>query len=229
MMKVLFDTADITLIRQYKDMFAFEGVTTNPALIRKARIVENTFKKFQDIRKEIGNDRSLHMQVVSHDADEMVREAMWMCKKVDREISVKIPVTPDGMRAMKKLKKEGVSVTATTVVTQMQALLALELNVDYVAPYYDQMCDIGINGDELINLLAQTIEKERLQTKILAANIKNMEQYRRVCLTGSHMITLNPQLLEEALKMPQIGKAVKFFDDAWMEMHGSTRLCELES
>ena len=229
MMKVLFDTADITLIRQYKDMFAFEGVTTNPALIRKAGIVENTFKKFQDIRKEIGSDRSLHMQVVSHDADEMVREAMWMCEKVDREISVKIPVTPDGMRAMKELKKEGVSVTATTVVTQMQALLALELNVDYIAPYYDQMCDIGINGDELINLLAQTIEKERLQTKILSANIKNMEQYRRVCLAGSHMITLNPQLLEEALKMPQIGKAVKFFDDAWMEMHESTRLCELES
>ena len=229
MMKVLFDTADITLIRQYKDMFAFEGVTTNPALIRKAGIVENTFKKFQDIRKEIGSDRSLHMQVVSHDADEMVREAMWMCEKVDREISVKIPVTPDGMRAMKELKKKGVSVTATTVVTQMQALLALELNVDYIATYYDQMCDIGINGDELINLLAQTIEKERLQTKILSANIKNMEQYRRVCLAGSHMITLNPQLLEEALKMPQIGKAVKFFDDAWMEMHESTRLCELES
>lgn len=226
-MEFLFDTAEISLINRYKDMFAYTGVTTNPALIRKAGIVEHTFTHFRELRQIIGPDRTLHMQVVSHQADEMLREAITMLEKVDNGICIKVPVTPDGMRAMKELKQGGVRVTATAVVTQMQALLALALDVDFIAPYYDQMCDIGIDGGELIRMLADTIEKEGKKTKILAANIKNMAQLRQVCAAGSQAVTLNPQLLEETLQMPQIEKAVKFFDDAWQELHGTTGLCEL--
>ena len=150
-----------------------------------------------------------------------------MLDKVDDQICIKVPVTPEGMKAMKILKEKGVRLTATTVVTQMQALLALALDVDFIAPYYDQMCDIGIDGRSTIRMLVDSIEKEGKKTKILAANIKNMAQLREVCACGSQAITLNPELLEESLRMPQIDKAVKFFDDAWLEIHGATGLCEL--
>ncbi|MGE4276481.1 MAG: fructose-6-phosphate aldolase [Lawsonibacter sp.] len=226
-MEFLFDTADITLIEQYRGMFDYTGVTTNPALIRKAGVVEHTFAHFRRLRELIGFDRTLHMQVVSHQADEMVREAMAMLDRVDDQVCIKVPVTPEGMKAMKVLRDRGVRITATAVVTQMQALLALALDVDFIAPYYDQMCDIGIDGERTIRMLVDTIEKENKKTKILAANIKNMDQLRRVCMAGAQAITLNPQLLEESLHMPQIGKAVKLFDDAWQELHGEAGLCEL--
>lgn len=226
-MEFLFDTADLDLICAYKDMFAYTGVTTNPALIRKAKIIDHTFEQFREIRQVIGFDRTLHMQVVDHQSDMMVREAMTMLEKVDDRICIKIPVTPEGMKAMRILKQQGVRITATAVVTQMQALLALALDVDYIAPYYDQMCDIGIDGAETIRMLTDMIAKEQRKTKILAANIKNMAQLRQVCLSGSQAVTLNPQLLEESLKMPQIEKAVKFFDDAWAEIHDHQSICDL--
>lgn len=226
-MEFIFDTANIDLINKYREMFEYTGVTTNPALIRKAGVIDKTYSHFREIRQIIGYDRSLHMQVVSHDCDEMVREAMHMLDKVDDKIYIKVPVTPDGMKAMKILKEKGARLTATTVVTQMQALLALAMDVDFIAPYYDQMCDIGIDGQATIRMLVDTIEKEGKKTKILAANIKNMAQLREVCVCGSQAITLNPELLEESLRMPQIDKAIKFFDDAWMEIHGTKGLCDL--
>lgn len=226
-MEFLFDTADIGLISQYREMFAYTGVTTNPALIRKAGVVDHTFAHFQEIRSIIGFERTLHMQVVSHQADEMIREAQMMLEKVDSQICIKVPVTPEGMKAIRTLKEQGVRVTATAVVTQMQALLALAMDVDYIAPYYDQMCDIGIDGQELIGMLADTIRQEGRSTKILAANIKNMAQLRQVCAAGSQAVTLNPRLLEESLRMPQIEKAIRLFDDAWREIHGDAGLCDL--
>lgn len=226
-MKFMLDTADLTLIRQYRDMIPYTGVTSNPALIRKAGIRSGLFETFREIRRCIGPDKSLHMQVVSHDSEEMIREAMYMRQMVDEDISIKVPVTPDGMKAMKYLKAQGVRLTATAVVTQVQAMLALELEPDFIAPYYETMCDLGTDGEEIIGMLAETVKKESLKTEVLAANIKNMDQLRRVCRAGAHSVTLNPQLLEQALQEPAISKAVRFFDDAWQEIFGETRLTEI--
>jgi len=227
-MDFMFDSADIALINEYKDMFDYVGVTSNPALIRKAGLTSGMFDRFREIRSIIGFDRSLHMQVVSHDYKEMIREALHIIEQVDDKVFIKVPVTPDGMKCMKYLKSQGIGITATAVVTQMQAIMALSLDVDFIAPYYDQMCDIGINGNELISMLVDTIDREEKKTKILAANIKNMAQLRDCMMSGAQCITLNPQLLEESLRMPQIAKAVKFFDDAWDEMYGTTSICDLK-
>ncbi len=227
-MKFMLDTADLALIQQYKDMLPYTGVTSNPALIRKAGIRGRLFETFREIRRCIGPDKSLHMQVVSHDSEEMIREAMYMREMVDENISIKVPVTPDGMKAMKYLKMQGVRLTATAVVTQVQALLALELEPDFIAPYYEQMCDLGTDGEEVIDLLADTVRKESLKTEVLAANIKNMDQLKRVCQAGAHSVTLNPQLLEQALQEPAIPKAIRFFDDAWAEVFGEAKLVEIQ-
>ena len=226
-MDFLFDTADLNLISQYQGMFGFTGVTTNPALLRKAGVTEHTFSHLREIRSVIGHQRTLHIQVVSHGWEDMVREANTILERVDDRVYIKIPVTPDGMRAMKCLKQRGVRVTATTVLTQMQAILALAAGADYIAPYYSQMCDNGVDGCKLIGTLVDMIQRSGKPTTILAANIKDVTQLRQVAQAGTPAITLNPQLLEESLLVPQIEKAIQFFDDAWKDMHGTTGLCDL--
>ena len=137
-MEFMFDTADLKLIRRYEDMIPYTGITTNPALIRKAGIRTGLFDALREIHRCVSSGKSLHIQVVSHDSREMIREAMYIRKQVGEDVCIKVPVTPDGMTAMKYLKTQGVRLTATTVVTPVQAMLALELEPDFIAPYYTQ-------------------------------------------------------------------------------------------
>lgn len=156
----------------------------------------------------------------------MIREAMYIRKQVGEDVCIKVPVTPDGMTAMKYLKTQGVRLTATTVVTPVQAMLALELEPDFIAPYYTQMCGLGTDGAEVIRLLAETIERKKLRTRVLAANIQDTDQLWQVYRAGAHCATLNPRLLEQALQEPAIPQAVRFFDDAWKEAFGEIRLTD---
>ena len=213
----MFDTADLKLIRQYEDMIPYTGITTNPALIRKAGIRTGLFDALREIHRCVSSGKSLHIQVVSHDSRE---------KQVGEDFCIKVPVTPDGMTAMKYLKTQGVRLTATTVVTPVQAMLALELEPDFIAPYYTQMCGLGTDGAEVIRLLAETIERKKLRTRVLAANIQDTDQLWQVYRAGAHCATLNPRLLEQALQEPAIPQAVRFFDDAWKEAFGEIRLTD---
>lgn len=225
-MEFMFDTADLKLIRRYEDMIPYTGITTNPALIRKAGIRTGLFDALREIHRCVSSGKSLHIQVVSHDSREMIREAMYIRKQVGEDVCIKVPVTPDGMTAMKYLKTQGVRLTATTVVTPVQAMLALELEPDFIAPYYTQMCGLGTDGAEVIRLLADTIERKKLRTRVLAANIQDTDQLWQVYRAGAHCATLNPRLLEQALQEPAIPQAVRFFDDAWKEAFGEIRLTD---
>lgn len=225
-MEFMFDTADLKLIRQYEDMIPYTGITTNPALIRKAGIRTGLFDALREIHRCVSSGKSLHIQVVSHDSREMIREAMYIRQQVGEDVCIKVPVTPDGMTAMKYLKTQGVWLTATTVVTPVQAMLALELEPDFIAPYYSQMCGLGTDGAEVIRLLAETIERKKLRTRVLAANIQDTDQLWQVYRAGAHCATLNPRLLEQALQEPAIPQAVRFFDDAWKEAFGEIRLTD---
>lgn len=227
-MEFLFDTADIALIRRFHDTLPYSGVTTNPLLLYKAGIKEHMFCRLGEIKELIGKERTLHVQVVSHKSEEMLLEAETILKQVGQDTCIKVPVTPDGMKTILELKRRGVRVTATTVVTQHQALLALAAGADFIAPYYAQMCQLGIDGRACLSLLCKQIEKQGLSTRILAANIKNLTQLDQVCQAGCSMVTLNPQLLQQALTVPQIGEALAPFDEAWQGMHGSSGLHELE-
>lgn len=227
-MEFLFDTADIKVIEKYHEIIPYTGVTSNPALIRKAGVGEELFAHFREIRRIIGKGRSLHMQVVSHDAEEMVREAETILERVDDQVCIKIPVTLEGMKAMQILKSRGVHLTATAVVTEIQSILPIELDVDYIAPYYSRICDRGIDGRKLIREQLETIEREGRKTRILAASIKTMTQVREIFESKSQCITLNPTILDEALQDVSVSLAVKPFDDAWEEMFGQRSICDLE-
>lgn len=218
-MQYMFDTANIENIKHYGEFFPITGVTTNPSIIKLEGKID-FFNHFREIRRVIGMDKSLHMQVLAEDYEGIMAEAEAILKNVDDKVFIKIPVTEQGLKAIRALKKKGVGVTATAIYTKVQGLLAMEAGADFIAPYYNRMENMDIDPREVISTFADMIEKYNYSTKILAASFKNMGQVNAAFECGAQAATLQPALLHDALKMPGIKKAVDDFKSDWEMIFG---------
>ena len=137
-MEFIIDTANLAEIKHYNEVLNLSGVTTNPSICKKEGNVE-FFNHMNSIRKIIGLDKSLHIQVVSQNYDGMLKDAMTILRKVDNQVYIKVPTTETGLKVMKELKRQGVNVTATAIYSKMQAYLAMNVGADCHAPYYNRM------------------------------------------------------------------------------------------
>jgi TalC/MipB family fructose-6-phosphate aldolase len=218
-MKYLFDTANIEDIKYYSQFFPIAGVTTNPSIIKLVGKID-FFNHFKEIRKVIGLGKSLHIQVLARDYEGIVAEAEAIINNVDDQVFIKIPVTEQGLQAIRALKKTGIGVTATAIYTKIQGLLAIAAGADYIAPYFNRMENMDINPREVIATFAQLIERDHYATQILAASFKNMGQVTTALEYGAHTVTLPPALLHDALQMPAIIKAVDDFAADWESVFG---------
>lgn len=226
-MEYLFDTANIEEIKKYGEMFPITGVTSNPSII-KAEGKIDFFRHFKEIRKVIGREKSLHVQVLAQDAQGIIDEAKAILAGVDNDVFIKIPVTPVGLKAMRLLKAEGVGVTATAIYTKMQGFLAMEADADFIAPYYNRMQNMDIDPEEVIAAFAQMIDRYDYPTKILAASFKNMGQVNSAFACGAQAATLQPTLMVDAFRMPAIQKAVDDFTADWEGIFGKVSIAELK-
>lgn len=202
------------------------GITTNPSIIKKEGKID-FFAHFAEIRKIIGNEKSLHIQVTKATAEEIICEAYTICDKIDKNVYIKIPVTVEGLSAIQILKKENFNITATAIYTKMQGFLAMEAGADFIAPYYNRMQNLDINSDETITAFANAIEKYNYSTQILAASFKNMGQVNRVIECGAGAVTLAPEIMLDAFKMPSIAKAVNDFNADWTKIFGDISIDKL--
>lgn len=218
-MEYMFDTANIEDIKHYSEFFPITGVTSNPSIIKLEGKID-FFNHFREIRKIIGIDKSLHIQVLAEDYEGILAEAYAILKNVDDKVFIKIPVTEQGLKAMRVLKAKGVGVTATAIYTKVQGLLAMEAGADFIAPYFNRMENMDIDPLEVISTFAQIIEKYNYPTKILAASFKNMGQVNAAFECGAQAATLQPALLHDAFKMPAIKKAVDDFAADWEKVFG---------
>lgn len=218
-MEFMFDTANIKAIKEFSEIFPITGVTSNPSII-KAEGKIDFFNHFREIRKIIGMDKTLHIQVIAEDCEGIIKEAKVILKNVDDKVCIKIPVTEQGLKAIRILKAEGVSVTATAIYTKIQGILAIEAGADFIAPYFNRMENMDINPREAITTLAALIEKYNYPTKILAASFKNIGQVNDAFACGAQTATVSPALLHDALKMPAIQKAVDDFTADWENIFG---------
>jgi TalC/MipB family fructose-6-phosphate aldolase len=209
-MKYLFDTANIEDIKHYSEFFPITGVTSNPSIIKLEGKID-FFNHFKEIRKVIGMDKSLHIQVLAEDYAGIMAEAEAILKNVDDKVFIKVPVTEQGLKAIRALKAKGIGVTATAIYTKVQGLLAMEAGADFIAPYFNRMENMDINPSEVISTFAQMIKEYHYSTKILAASFKNMGQVNTAFECGAQTATLQPALLHDAFKMPAIKKAVEDF------------------
>ena len=226
-MKYLLDTANLDAIRYYTDIFPIAGVTSNPSIVKKEGKID-FFAHMNEIRSIIGMDKTLHIQVTALDTDGILRDADTILKKVDDQVCIKVPVTLEGLKAIKALKKQGVNGTATAIYGKQQGFLAMEAGADYIAPYFNRMENMGVDPDDVISSFAEMIALYDYKTQILGASFKNAGQVDRAFLAGAQTATLDPSILSVTLKQPYILKAVEDFDADWKSVYGDVTIAELQ-
>lgn len=222
-MEILFDTADLDSIERLMPIYPLAGVTTNPSILKKEGKVD-LYPHFRRIRSIIGVDRSLHVQVIARDRQGMIDDAHRLLDNIDEHVYPKIPMTEEGLAAMRRLKEEGVRVTATALYSKTQGFLAIASGIDYIAPYYNRMQGLDIDTNGVIASLAQFIERREAHTKILCASFKNVRQVTHALEAGAQAVTLEPKLLRQALSTPTILDAVDAFREDWHKVYGTDHL-----
>lgn len=226
-MEFIIDTVDLKEIEEAVEYLPISGVTSNPSIV-KATSPENFFDHMRKIREMIGMENSLHIQVTGLDCETMVKEAKRIVKEIDDLVYIKVPVSYEGIKAIKELKARGMNVTATAVYDLMQAYMALEAGADYIAPYVNRIGNLGSDPFELIHELSSRIEVDGYDCKILAASFKGVQQVRDAFNSGSHVITAPVAVLNQIFKNPNIEKAVKDFNNDWYAMYGENKgICDL--
>jgi len=218
-MEIVLDTANIEEIKRYNEILNLSGVTTNPSICKKENI-EDFFDHMKEIRRIIGLDKIFHIQVVAADYHGMLKDAETILEKIDDQVFIKVPTTTVGLKVMKELKNRKINVTATGIYTKMQAYLAMNVNADYLAPYYNRMENHNINPLEAITQIEKMIIKSKSTTKILAASFKNVNQVTSAFECGAHAVTLGSGILDTALNLPAIEKAVDDFTYDWENLYG---------
>ncbi|MBQ1506044.1 MAG: fructose-6-phosphate aldolase [Erysipelotrichales bacterium] len=219
-MEIIVDTANLEQIKEACEYFPLAGVTCNPSIVKKSAAPENFYDHVRKMREIIGKDRSLHVQVVGLDSDTQIKEAHRLLEEVDKDVYVKVPVTYEGLKTMKKLKAEGIHVTATAVYDTMQAYYALAAGVDYIALYVNRMTTFGTDPNILIQDVQNKIEREGLDTKLVAAGFHSTGQIREAFNYGCESITAPLDLLKATFTNENINKAIDTFKKDWESMYG---------
>ena len=226
-MEFIIDTVNLDEIKEAVEYMPIVGVTSNPSIVKKTS-PQNFFEHMREIRKIIGKERSLHVQVISKDCDTIVKEAHRILEEIDDQVYIKVPVSYEGIKAIKILKAEGVNVTATAVYDLMQGYMALAARADYIAPYVNRIGNLGADPMELINELSNRIVMDGYDTKIVAASFKGVQQVRDAFNYGAQSITAPVEVLKQIFKNPNTEKAVDDFNADWYAMYGEgTGICDL--
>lgn len=227
-MEFIIDTVDLKQIEEAVEYLPITGVTSNPSIVKKSS-PQNFFEHMKEIRKIIGYERSLHIQVISKDCDEIIKEAKRIIEEIDDQVYIKVPVSYQGIKAIKTLKAMGINVTATAVYDLMQAYMALAAGADYIAPYVNRIGNLGSDPFDLINHLAKKIAEDKYDCKILAANFKGVRQVKEALNNGSQAVTVPVEILKQIFANPNIEKAVNDFNNDWYDVYGkNVGICDLK-
>lgn len=207
-MKLFIDTANIEEIRKANDMGVICGVTTNPSLIAKAgRNIQDVLKEISDI---VDGPISGEVKATTTDAEGMIKEgreiAAW-----HKNMVVKIPMTPEGLKATSVLASEGIPVNVTLIFTANQALLAARAGAAYVSPFVGRLDDISQDGTELIATITQMFDTHGIDSEIIAASIRNPVHVTNCALAGAHIGTLPYSVIEQMTKHPLTDQGIEKF------------------
>ena len=210
-MKFFIDTANMEEIKAAYELGVLSGVTTNPSLVAKEKNVS-----FHDRLKEITalDFESVSGEVISTDAEGMIKEGRELAK-IAPNITVKVPMTPDGMKAVHTFSKEGIKTNVTLVFSANQALLAARAGATYVSPFVGRLDDIGHDGLELIDKIADIFAIHGLETEIIAASIRHPQHVTEAALRGAHISTIPYKILMQLFNHPLTDKGIEAFLKDW--------------
>ncbi|WNZ88525.1 fructose-6-phosphate aldolase [Streptococcus iniae] len=217
-MEYMLDTLNIEDIKKWSKILPLAGVTSNPSIAKKEGPID-FFKRIQEVREIIGDKASIHVQVIAQDYEGILKDARAIREACGDNSYVKVPVTADGLATIKSLKADGYHITATAIYSTFQGLLAIEAGADYLAPYYNRMENLNIDPEQVIGQLAEAIDRNCSDSKILATSFKNVAQVNKAFALGAQAITAGPDVFQAGFAMPSIQKAVDDFAKDWESIH----------
>lgn len=209
-MKLFIDTANIDEICEANDLGIICGVTTNPSLIAKEG------RDFKTVIDEITSivDGPISAEVVSLDADEMVEEAIPL-SEMNKNIVIKIPMTTEGLKAVKKLSAFGIRTNVTLIFSAAQALLAARAGATYVSPFLGRLDDIDSDGLDLIADIVTIFENHDIDTEIIAASIRSPLHVIEAAKLGAHIATVPYKVIMQMIKHPLTDAGIEKFMQDW--------------
>jgi transaldolase len=209
-MKIFLDTANIKSIRHYSEMGMVDGITTNPTLLSKES------GDPEEIMKEIVKivQGPVSLEVISTETNQIIKEA-YILKRYGSNVVIKVPMIPDGLKAVKKLKEEGIETNVTLVFSANQALLAAKAGASYVSPFIGRLDDTGNDGMNLIRDINQIFKNYQYTTKILVASIRHPIHVIESAKAGADVVTLPPDILGKMFLHPLTDKGLKTFISDW--------------
>lgn len=209
-MKIFIDTANVDEIKAANDLGVVCGVTTNPSLIAKEGRV------FEEVVREITSivDGPISAEVISLEAEKMVAEAKELAK-IHKNIVIKIPMTAEGLKAVKQLSALGIHTNVTLIFSPAQALLAARAGASYVSPFIGRLNDISANGNSLIEAIADIFAIHGIETEIIAASIRSPEDAVDAARAGAHIATIPYKVICQMISHPLTDAGIERFLKDW--------------
>jgi len=210
-MKFFVDTADVAEIRELAATGLLDGVTTNPSLVAKAK------RDFKEIIAEICAlvPGPVSAEVAAIDVEGMLKEGRALAK-IANNVTVKVPLTFDGLKACRKLTDDGTMVNVTLCFSANQALLAAKAGATFVSPFVGRLDDAGQDGMELVREIRTVYDNyPDLKTQILAASIRNVMHVKQAALIGADVATVPPAILRALIHHPLTDKGLELFLADW--------------
>ena len=210
-MKFFVDTADVAEIKELAATGLLDGVTTNPTLVQKAG------REFKTIIAEIcaAVPGPVSAEVAAIDYAGMMREAE-VLRKIAKNVTIKVPLTMDGLKACKALTSDGTMVNVTLCFSANQALLAAKAGATFVSPFIGRLDDIGLNGMDVIREIRAIYDNyPELSTDILAASIRTVNHVKEAAMIGADVATMPPSILKALVKHPLTDAGLAAFVADW--------------
>jgi transaldolase len=212
-MKFFVDTADVKEIRELAATGMLDGVTTNPSLVAKSG------RDFFEVLKEICAvvPGPVSAEVTATDAEGMIREGEKLVRIADN-ITIKVPLTWDGLKACKYFTSKNIMVNVTLCFSAAQALLAAKAGATFVSPFVGRLDDIGEDGIRLIEDICTIYRQyDNLETQVLVASVRNPEHIVRAAKVGAHVATIPPAILKQLVHHPLTEKGLAAFLSDWQK------------
>lgn len=216
-MKFFIDTANVEDIKKANDMGVICGVTTNPSLIAKeGRVFEEVIAEIASI---VDGPISGEVRATTTDAESMIWEGREIAK-IHKNMVVKIPMTVEGLKAVKVLSSEGIKTNVTLIFTANQALLAARAGASYVSPFLGRLDDISTKGIDLVAEIAEMFDVAGIETEIIAASVRNPIHVTECALAGADIATVPYKVIEQMTHHPLTDAGIEKFKQDYLAVFG---------
>ena len=209
-MQFFLDGSDIEKIKKFSDLGLIDGVTTNPSIILKSG--KNMIEVISELASIVSG--SISAEVSALDSEKMVEEGIKL-SQIAENVTVKLPITWDGLEACNSLSQKGISVNMTLCFSASQAVLAAKSGAEYVSPFIGRLDDLNLDGADLISDIKLIYSNYNFSTKVLAASIRTINHVKQCALLGADVATIPIDIFEKLVKHPLTDSGLSQFTADW--------------